>query len=114
MGPDRQRRHDEPCNRRNRQGQDYFLHAGIKQSGGAGNEQADPAGSGPSGLRVAEIASKPRGVVANSIAIVKMATMAAGVDPKMLEQVKTILRRDLKLGPHTPIADDMPFFGSDV
>ena len=40
--------------------------------------------------------------------------MASAVDPKILEHVKTILRRDLKLGPSTPIPDDMPFFGSDV
>jgi 3-hydroxyacyl-[acyl-carrier-protein] dehydratase len=33
--------------------------------------------------------------------------------PQTLEQVKTLLRRDLKLG-DTPIADDMPFFGTDV
>ena len=33
--------------------------------------------------------------------------------PQTLEQIKTLLRRDLKLG-DTPIADDMPFFGTDV
>jgi acyl carrier protein len=33
--------------------------------------------------------------------------------PQTLEQVKTLLRRDLKLG-DTPISDDMPFFGTDV
>ena len=33
--------------------------------------------------------------------------------PQTLEQVKTLLRRDLKLG-DAPIADDMPFFGTDV
>jgi 3-hydroxyacyl-[acyl-carrier-protein] dehydratase len=30
------------------------------------------------------------------------------------EQIKTILRRDLKLPASAPIADDMPFFGGDV
>jgi len=34
--------------------------------------------------------------------------------PQTLELVKTLLRRDLKLGPDTPIADDMPFFGGDI
>src|SRR5580700_200865 len=33
--------------------------------------------------------------------------------PQTLEQVKALLRRDLKLG-EAPIADDMPFFGTDV
>jgi 3-hydroxyacyl-[acyl-carrier-protein] dehydratase len=36
------------------------------------------------------------------------------VDRKIIEHVKLILRRDLKLGATAPIADDMPFFGSDV
>src|SRR4051812_35825182 len=36
------------------------------------------------------------------------------VDPATLERIKTIFRRDLKLGPDIPIADDMPFFGGDV
>jgi 3-hydroxyacyl-[acyl-carrier-protein] dehydratase len=36
------------------------------------------------------------------------------VDSKILEQLKVILRRDLKLGPTARIADDMPFFGGDV
>ena len=33
--------------------------------------------------------------------------------PQTLEQIKGVLRRDLKLG-DSPIADDMPFFGTDV
>jgi acyl carrier protein len=33
--------------------------------------------------------------------------------PQTLEQVKTLLRRDLKLG-DAPITDDMPFFGGEV
>jgi acyl carrier protein len=36
------------------------------------------------------------------------------LDPQILDRLKTILRRDLKLGPTAPIADDMPFFGGDV
>src|SRR3954462_379015 len=36
------------------------------------------------------------------------------VDPAIIERVRTILRRDLKLGSDIQIADDMPFFGSDV
>src|SRR5436190_21968145 len=39
---------------------------------------------------------------------------AATLDPNLLERVKTILRRDLKLGPDAKIADDMGFFNSDV
>jgi 3-hydroxyacyl-[acyl-carrier-protein] dehydratase len=35
-------------------------------------------------------------------------------DPSVLERVKTIVRRDLKLGPAAAIADDMPFFGGDL
>src|SRR3954471_19364165 len=35
-------------------------------------------------------------------------------DPKLLEHVKQIIRRDLKLGSDINIGDDMPFFGSDV
>lgn len=38
----------------------------------------------------------------------------AAPDPKLLERIKQILRRDLKLGNDIAIADDMPFFGSDV
>jgi 3-hydroxyacyl-[acyl-carrier-protein] dehydratase len=36
------------------------------------------------------------------------------VDPQLLERLKLILRRDLKLGADAPIADDMPFFGGDI
>src|SRR4051812_255971 len=32
----------------------------------------------------------------------------------ILSRVKTIMRRDLKLGPDLPIADDMPFFGGEA
>jgi 3-hydroxyacyl-[acyl-carrier-protein] dehydratase len=35
-------------------------------------------------------------------------------DPRIVDRVKAIVRRDLKLGPTTAIADDMPFFGGDV
>jgi 3-hydroxyacyl-[acyl-carrier-protein] dehydratase len=35
-------------------------------------------------------------------------------DPSILERVKTIVRRDLKLGAAARIADDMPFFGGDI
>jgi 3-hydroxyacyl-[acyl-carrier-protein] dehydratase len=34
--------------------------------------------------------------------------------PQTLEQVKALLRRDLKLGPDVQISDDMPFFGSEI
>src|SRR3954464_14592360 len=40
--------------------------------------------------------------------------MAASVDPQLLERLKLILRRDLKLGPDASISDDMNFFGSDI
>lgn len=36
------------------------------------------------------------------------------MDPQVVEHVKAILRRDLKLGADAPVADDMPFFGGDV
>lgn len=36
------------------------------------------------------------------------------IDPNLLEQLKAMLRRDLKLGPAAVIADDMPLFGSDL
>lgn len=39
---------------------------------------------------------------------------ATSPSPQILERVQTILRRDLKLGPDTPIPPDMPFFGGDV
>ena len=34
-------------------------------------------------------------------------------DPQIVDRVKAIVRRDLKLGPSAAIADDMPFFGGD-
>jgi len=40
--------------------------------------------------------------------------MATDIDPDILSRIKTILRRDLKLGPDAAIPDDMPFFGGDV
>jgi len=39
---------------------------------------------------------------------------ATAADPQVVERVKTIVRRDLKLGPTARIADDMPFFGGDI
>ncbi len=36
------------------------------------------------------------------------------VDSAILDRIKTILRRDLKLGTDVPIDDAMPFFGSDI
>ncbi|CAN5597133.1 hypothetical protein BH10PLA1_BH10PLA1_05130 [soil metagenome] len=40
--------------------------------------------------------------------------MATDIDPEILSRIKSILRRDLKLGPDAVISDDMPFFGGDV
>lgn len=40
--------------------------------------------------------------------------MADTVDPVLLEQIKTILRRDLKLGAAAQIADDMPLVGGEM
>ncbi len=40
--------------------------------------------------------------------------MANDIDPDILANLKTILRRDLKLGPDAVIADDMAFFGGSV
>lgn len=34
--------------------------------------------------------------------------------PQTLEQIKVLLRRDLKLGPDIPIPDDMPFSGTEA
>src|SRR6476660_724195 len=34
--------------------------------------------------------------------------------PETLDQIKVLLRRDLKLGPDIPIPDDMPFAGTDA
>jgi 3-hydroxyacyl-[acyl-carrier-protein] dehydratase len=39
---------------------------------------------------------------------------AAAADPQLVERVKAIVRRDLKLGPAAAIADDMQFFGGDI
>src|SRR3954454_6325779 len=39
---------------------------------------------------------------------------AEAADPQILDRVKTIVRRDLKLGATAAIADDMPFFGGDI
>ena len=36
------------------------------------------------------------------------------LDPEILNQIRTILRRDLKLSATTPLPDDMPFFGGDI
>jgi 3-hydroxyacyl-[acyl-carrier-protein] dehydratase len=36
------------------------------------------------------------------------------VDPQLLQRIKAIVRRDLKLGPTALIADDMPFFNSEA
>jgi 3-hydroxyacyl-[acyl-carrier-protein] dehydratase len=38
----------------------------------------------------------------------------AEVDAQLLDRLKTILRRDLKLGADASIANDMSFFGSDI
>jgi 3-hydroxyacyl-[acyl-carrier-protein] dehydratase len=40
--------------------------------------------------------------------------MANDLNPEILSTLKTILRRDLKLGPDAVIADDMPFFGGNI
>ena len=40
--------------------------------------------------------------------------MTSPIDPEILRQIKTILRRDLKLAPDAPLAEDMPFFGGEV
>src|SRR5947208_14172229 len=39
---------------------------------------------------------------------------APDVDPQILDHLKAIVQRDLKLGPTARIPDDMPFFGGDV
>jgi 3-hydroxyacyl-[acyl-carrier-protein] dehydratase len=39
---------------------------------------------------------------------------APDVDPQILDHLKAIVRRDLKLGSAARIPDDMPFFGGDV
>lgn len=38
----------------------------------------------------------------------------AGLDPDILEQVRTIVRRDLKLRPDEPLAEDMRLFSSEL
>jgi 3-hydroxyacyl-[acyl-carrier-protein] dehydratase len=40
--------------------------------------------------------------------------MTPATDPDILQQIRTILRRDLKLGPDAPLPEEMPFFGGDV
>jgi 3-hydroxyacyl-[acyl-carrier-protein] dehydratase len=40
--------------------------------------------------------------------------MSVAVEAELLEQLKTILRRDLKLGPAAVIADDMPLIGGNM
>src|SRR4051812_8308730 len=40
--------------------------------------------------------------------------MTSRLDPNILEQIRTILRRDLKLGPDAALPEDMPFFGGNV
>jgi 3-hydroxyacyl-[acyl-carrier-protein] dehydratase len=40
--------------------------------------------------------------------------MDSTLDPDILEQLKTILRRDLKLGPDTALENETPFFGGDM
>ena len=47
----------------------------------------------------------------NTIALMGV---AEAPDPQIVDRVKAIVRRDLKLGPTAAIADDMPFFGGDV
>ena len=39
--------------------------------------------------------------------------MPVAVEPALLEQIKTLLRRDLKLGVDTPLRDDEPLIGGD-
>ncbi|HWB53447.1 MAG TPA: phosphopantetheine-binding protein, partial [Tepidisphaeraceae bacterium] len=36
------------------------------------------------------------------------------VKPEIMDRLRGIVRRDLKLGPDATIADDMPFFNSDL
>jgi 3-hydroxyacyl-[acyl-carrier-protein] dehydratase len=43
-----------------------------------------------------------------------MSGAAATVDSELLEQVKAILRRDLKLGPSASVPDDMPLIGGEM
>src|SRR5436305_8397818 len=40
--------------------------------------------------------------------------MPSAVDAELLQEIKGILRRDLKLGPEANIRDDMPLVGGDM
>jgi 3-hydroxyacyl-[acyl-carrier-protein] dehydratase len=40
--------------------------------------------------------------------------MPDAIDSNLMEQLKTMLRRDLKLGADRVVSDDMPLFGSDL
>jgi 3-hydroxyacyl-[acyl-carrier-protein] dehydratase len=40
--------------------------------------------------------------------------MTSTLDPQILDQIRTILRRDLKLNADAPLPEEMPFFGGDV
>jgi 3-hydroxyacyl-[acyl-carrier-protein] dehydratase len=40
--------------------------------------------------------------------------MSFSPDPDILEQIRTLVRRDLKLGAGEPLPIDMPFFGGDI
>ena len=40
--------------------------------------------------------------------------MTSGSDPDILDQIRVIIRRDLKLAADAPLPADMPFFGGDV
>ena len=40
--------------------------------------------------------------------------MTPSPDPDILQQIRTILRRDLKLAADAPLPEEMPFFGGDV
>jgi len=40
--------------------------------------------------------------------------MTPPLDPDILQQIRTILRRDLKLEPEAALPDEMPFFGGEV
>ena len=36
------------------------------------------------------------------------------LDPELVQEIREIVRRDLKLSADEPIAQDMPFFGGNV
>jgi len=40
--------------------------------------------------------------------------MSGGLDPDIIQQVRILLRRDLKLGADEPLPEDMPFFGGKI